>query len=194
MALSIFIAFFCSGTASPWPGGWRRPSGASGASAVITCWEWPARLRGVVYVASWAPRVFRRLWRASGHLLAGLPGPGLLALLTFFLSVVPVLGTSLVWGPAAFWLFNQGLHRLGHLHDHLGPWRCQPRQLRQALFISQGSNLPFILIFFGVLGGAPGLWIHRRLPWGPTLLAVGYRLVEEWSAGVETRPAAKRRA
>jgi predicted PurR-regulated permease PerM len=47
--------------------------------------------------------------------------------------------------------------------------------------ISQGSDLPFILIFFGVLGGALmfgfiGVFI------GPTLLAVGYRLVEEWAA------------
>ena len=47
--------------------------------------------------------------------------------------------------------------------------------------ISQGSAMPFLLIFFGVLGGALafgfiGVFI------GPTLLAVGYRLVEEWIA------------
>ena len=48
-------------------------------------------------------------------------------------------------------------------------------------FISQGSDMPLILILFGVLGGAMafgfiGVFI------GPTLLAVGYRLVQEWSS------------
>ena len=45
--------------------------------------------------------------------------------------------------------------------------------------ISQGSEMPFILIFFGVLGGVVAFgFIGVFL--GPTLLAVGYRLVEEW--------------
>jgi predicted PurR-regulated permease PerM len=47
--------------------------------------------------------------------------------------------------------------------------------------ISQGSDMPFVLILFGVIGGAIafgfiGVFI------GPTLLAVGYRLVREWSS------------
>jgi len=45
--------------------------------------------------------------------------------------------------------------------------------------ISHGSNLPFLLVFFGALGGLVafgfiGLFI------GPTLLAVGYKLMQEW--------------
>ena len=45
--------------------------------------------------------------------------------------------------------------------------------------ISQGSAMPFLLIFIGVIGGVMafgfiGVFI------GPTLLAVGYRLVGEW--------------
>jgi predicted PurR-regulated permease PerM len=47
--------------------------------------------------------------------------------------------------------------------------------------ISQGSDMPFLLIFFGVLGGALTFgFIGVFL--GPTLLAVGYRLIEEWAA------------
>jgi predicted PurR-regulated permease PerM len=51
--------------------------------------------------------------------------------------------------------------------------------------ISQGSAMPFVLIFMGVLGGVMtfgfiGVFI------GPTLLAVGYRLVSEW---MSARPA-----
>ena len=49
------------------------------------------------------------------------------------------------------------------------------------LIISQGSDMPFVLIFLGVLGGAIAFgFIGIFL--GPTLLAVGYRLVAEWSA------------
>jgi predicted PurR-regulated permease PerM len=58
--------------------------------------------------------------------------------------------------------------------------------------ISQGSDMPFVLILFGVLGGALAFgFIGVFL--GPTLLAVGYRLVREWStanrSSVETAPA-----
>ena len=45
--------------------------------------------------------------------------------------------------------------------------------------ISQGSDMPFLLILFGVLGGALGFGFIGVFI-GPTLLAVGYRLVEEW--------------
>jgi len=48
--------------------------------------------------------------------------------------------------------------------------------------ISQGSDMPFLLIFFGVLGGALAFgFIGVFL--GPTLLAVGYRVITEWAAG-----------
>jgi predicted PurR-regulated permease PerM len=45
--------------------------------------------------------------------------------------------------------------------------------------ISQGSDMPFTLIFFGVIGGALGFGFIGVFI-GPTLLAVGYRLVAEW--------------
>jgi len=48
--------------------------------------------------------------------------------------------------------------------------------------ISQGSDMPFLLISFGVLGGALTFgFIGVFL--GPTLLAVDYRIVTEWAAG-----------
>ena len=49
---------------------------------------------------------------------------------------------------------------------------------RLALILG-GLSLPFLLIFFGVVGGALAFgFIGVFL--GPTLLAVGYRLVKEW--------------
>jgi len=48
------------------------------------------------------------------------------------------------------------------------------------LLISKCSDMPFLLIFFGVLGGAVAFgFIGIFL--GPTLLAVAFRVVREWS-------------
>jgi predicted PurR-regulated permease PerM len=115
-----------------------------------------------------------------GFAIAGVPGAGLLALLTFFLSVVP-FGPPLVWIPAVIWLFHQ---------DHTG-WAIfmlcwggivsSVDNVIKPYLISHGSNLPFILILFGVLGGVAAFgFIGVFL--GPTLLAVAFRLLQEWTA------------
>ena len=120
-----------------------------------------------------------------GFAIAGVPGAGLLALLTFFVSVVPILGTALVWVPAALWLFHEGSTGWGIFMLIWGLGVANIDNVLKPWLISQGSNMPFILIFFGVLGGAAAFgFIGVFL--GPTLLAVGFRVVEEW---VSTRPA-----
>jgi predicted PurR-regulated permease PerM len=134
-------------------------------------------VRGVVY-GILGTALLQAALAGVGFFIAGVPGPGLLALLIFPLSVVPA-GPFLVMLPAAFWLWQQGATGWGifmiiwsvivsTVDNFVKPW-----------LISQGSAMPFILIFFGVIGGALafgfiGVFI------GPTLLAVGYRLVEEW--------------
>jgi predicted PurR-regulated permease PerM len=47
--------------------------------------------------------------------------------------------------------------------------------------ISQGSDMPFVLILFGVLGGAMAFGVIGVFL-GPTLLAVAYRMIDEWSS------------
>ena len=42
-----------------------------------------------------------------GFLIAGVPGALLLAAAIFFLSMIPV-GPPLIWGGAAYWLYDQG--------------------------------------------------------------------------------------
>ena len=46
--------------------------------------------------------------------------------------------------------------------------------------ISQGSKMPFVLIFCGVIGGALAFGLVGVFL-GPTLLAVAFRLIEEWA-------------
>ena len=48
------------------------------------------------------------------------------------------------------------------------------------LIISHGSDLPFVLVLLGVLGGVVAFgFIGVFL--GPVLLAVGYALLQEWA-------------
>ena len=115
-----------------------------------------------------------------GFLFAGVPGASLLGLATFFLSVVPV-GPPLVWGSAAAWLFYQG--ELGWA-IFLALWGLlvvsMVDNFLKPFIISRGSSLPFILVFLGILGGIVAFgFIGVFL--GPTLLAVGYRMLDEWA-------------
>lgn len=116
----------------------------------------------------------------TGFLIAGVPGAAFLALLTFFLSVVP-MGPPLIWIPATIWLFHQGSTGWGVFMIVWGLGVSSVDNVVKPWLISQGSDMPFLLILFGVLGGALAFgFIGVFL--GPTLLAVGYRLIQEWIA------------
>lgn len=114
-----------------------------------------------------------------GFIIAGVPGAILLGLLTAFMSIVP-MGPPLVWMPATLWLYQQGYPGwsvfmliwgigVSSVDNFVKPW-----------LISQGSTLPFILILFGVIGGAVGFGVIGIFL-GPTLLALGYRLLQDWA-------------
>jgi predicted PurR-regulated permease PerM len=140
-------------------------------------------VRGVVY-GILGTALVQAVIAGIGFLIAGVPGAGVLALLTFFLSVVPV-GPPLVWLPASLWLFQQGSTGWGVFMLIWGVGVSSVDNVVKPWIISQGSAMPFLLIFFGVIGGALafgfiGVFI------GPTLLAVGYRLVAEWFASSRT--------
>jgi len=134
-------------------------------------------VRGVVY-GILGTALVQAVMAGIGFVIAGVPGAALLALLTFFLSVVP-MGPPLIWIPAVIWLFEQGSTGMGVFMLIWGVGVSSVDNVVKPWLISQGSDLPFILIFFGVLGGALAFgFIGVFL--GPTLLAVGFRLLEEW--------------
>lgn len=129
---------------------------------------------------------------ALGFWIAGVPGVVLLSVLTFFFAVIP-FGPPLIWLPAAFWLFAQHHPGLGVfllLWGFLGISGVD--NFVRPYLISQGSKMPFALIFCGVIGGALAFGLVGVFL-GPTLLAVAFRLIEEWSshpaASIEQLPA-----
>jgi predicted PurR-regulated permease PerM len=100
-------------------------------------------------------------------------------LLTFFLSPVPI-GPPLVWVPAGLWLINAGETGWGLFVLAWGALVVSTvDNVIKPLIISRGSDLPFMLVLLGVLGGAVAFgFIGVFL--GPVLLAVGYALLEVW--------------
>jgi predicted PurR-regulated permease PerM len=185
LSLSILIAFFIfrdSGRAAEQLGNTvERIAGERGRHLLSVAGN---TVRGVVY-GILGTALVQAVMAAIGFYLAGVPGAGMLALLTFFLSVVP-MGPPLVWLPAMAWLFHQGETGWGIFMLIWGVGISSIDNVVKPWIISQGSAMPFLLIFFGVIGGAVtfgfiGVFI------GPTLLAVGYRLVAEWMASA--RPA-----
>lgn len=124
-----------------------------------------------------------------GFWIAGVPGPFLLGLLTCFLALIPV-GPPLIWVPATLWLYHQGqtgwvifmltwgVIAISGIDNVIKPY-----------LISQGSAMPFILVLLGVMGGLLSFGVIGVFL-GPTLLAVGYALVLEWTLekkGLEDR-------
>jgi predicted PurR-regulated permease PerM len=189
LALSVLIAFFLfrDGVAAieRLRMAVERISGERGKRLLIVAAK---TVRGVVY-GILGTALVQAVLAGIGFLIAGVPGAALLALLTFFFSVVPLVGTVLVWLPAALWLFHQGSHGWGIFMLIWGLGVSNVDNFVRPWLISQGSEMPFIPIFFGVIGGAVAFgFIGVFL--GPTLLAVGWRLVEEWGS---TSPIAETR-
>lgn len=116
-----------------------------------------------------------------GFMIAGVPGAALLAFLIFVVAAFPG-GPLLVGAFPIFWLYREGAIEwaifiaiwvaiVGNL-DSL---------LRPLLIARGGGSMPLILVLFGVIGGAMtfgliGLFL------GPTLLAVGYCMIDEWTS------------
>jgi len=142
-------------------------------------------VRGVVY-GILGTALVQAVMAGLGFFIAGVPGAAMLMLLTFFLSVVPV-GPPLVWVPAMLWLFHQGSTGWAVFMLIWGIGVSSIDNVVKPWLISQGSDMPFILILFGVLGGALAFgFIGVFL--GPTLLAVGYRIIGDWATSAPISP------
>jgi predicted PurR-regulated permease PerM len=117
----------------------------------------------------------------AGYALAGVPKAFTLGLLTFLGAFVP-FGTALVWGPAAFWLLQQGEM----------PWAIfmlvwgalvisSADNVIKPMLISRGSAMPFVLTLVGAVGGVIAFGVIGVFL-GPTLMALAWFLVMQWMA------------
>ena len=116
----------------------------------------------------------------AGFLIAGVPGVTILTVATFFFSMVPVVGATLIWLGAAFWLYDGGQTGWAIFMILWGMFGISSvDNFVKPILISRTASLPLLLIVVGVFGGVLvfgfiGLFL------GPTLLALGQVLVREW--------------
>ncbi len=180
LVLSLFIAYFFYRDGSE---GAKRLSAMAvrlwGDRALHLINVAAATMKGVIYGII-GTGIVQAILTAFGLWLSGVPGAFLLGFATFFLSLIPV-GPPLVWLPASLWLFYTG--RTGWA-IFLVLWGAlavgSADNIIKPYFISRGSDLPFILVFLGVLGGAIAFGF-LGIFLGPTLLAVGYNVIRDWT-------------
>jgi predicted PurR-regulated permease PerM len=147
-------------------------------------------IRSVVYGVI-GTAMIQAMLALFGFWLLSVPQPFLLATCVFVLGLFPIAGSSLVWIPVVVWqlmtgqliagvvMAAYGLLIIGGVDNFLKPY-----------LISRGSRMPFLLVFFGVIGGVMTFGI-LGIFLGPMLLALGLALTREW---LEMQAAAQRRA
>ncbi len=115
-----------------------------------------------------------------GFIIVDVPGIAVLTVATFFFSMVPVVGATLIWVGAAAWLQDGGQTGSAIFMILWGMFGISSvDNFLKPILISRTSSLPLLLIVVGVFGGVLvfgliGLFI------GPTLLALGQVLIREW--------------
>ena len=114
-----------------------------------------------------------------GYWFVGLPTPILLCVVTILFAMIP-FGTPLVWGTASLWLLANGQHwaaiSLALWGSLVVSW---VDNIVRPMVISGATQIPFLLVFFGVLGGLArfgflGLFL------GPVALAISFAVWHEW--------------
>lgn len=190
LILSVLFAafFYLSGDSlgAALQGGMQR---VAGAQAPVLLGLIGGTVKGVVY-GILGTSLAQAILCAGGYWLAGLPSPGLLGLLTFFLAVIPG-GPLLVVVPGAIWLVQQGA--TGWAAFLVG-WSLAVAiaidNVLKPIIIGRSSHVPFILIMLGVLGGAAAFGLLGVFV-GPTLLAVAHAVLRDWvtlSTGMPSAP------
>lgn len=114
-----------------------------------------------------------------GYAFVGMESPIFLACITTLVAMIP-FGTPFAWGSVAVWLLSQGytVEALG-----LAAWGTfvisWVDNIIRPLVISSATEIPFLAVMFGVLGGLAafgmiGLFI------GPVILAVLIAIWRQW--------------
>lgn len=118
--------------------------------------------------------------------IAGIPSAAGLTFLAIVLSLLP-MGHAVIWIPASIWLYQ---HDQTGMAAFVAIWCAaiagSADNVIKPLLIGKNSDLPFILIVLGVLGGAIAFGALGVFL-GPTLLAIGYALAKDWILGINSR-------
>ena len=144
-----------------------------------------ATIRAVVYGVL-GTALLQGVVAAIGFAVAGVPGAVSLGFVTFVLSFLPG-GPPIVAAPAAFWLYREGSTAWAVFMIAWGVMVGALDNVVKPLLISRGGSTPMILVMLGVLGGALAFGVIGMFL-GPTLVALGYSLFEQWAVAAAGDP------
>jgi len=138
-------------------------------------------VKGVVY-GMIGTAVIQGILASIGYWIAGVPAPTFLGIVTAIMSLTPV-GPPLIWIPVALWLFQQDQAFWGVFMLLWGalPVSSADNIIRPWLIHKVGATkTPVVLVLIGVVGGALAFGLLGVFL-GPTLLAVVYTMILEWT-------------
>ena len=142
-------------------------------------------IRGVAYGVV-GTAIIQALILTIGLMLAGVPGAAMLGFIGLLLAISQI-GAPLVvvlWGGAAWWLFSQDHQAWGAFMIVWGIIVSTIDNVIKPWLIGVGIQMPLSLTILGVFGGFVafgflGLFI------GPTLIAIGFTLLQAWREGTD---------
>lgn len=134
--------------------------------------------RAVVYGVG-LTALAQSLLAGISYFFADVPNPMLLTIVTFIMALIP-FGPPIAYGAVSLWLFSQGQTVEAICVFAWGVCIVSTADnVIRPLVISGATQIPFLLIMFGVLGGLAsfglvGLFI------GPVILAILLAIWREW--------------
>ncbi|WP_348945455.1 AI-2E family transporter [Chitinibacter sp. FCG-7] len=187
MLMSLFIAFFIYQDGEhirDWVRGLMERVAGERSAELLTVSV--GSTKGVVY-GFLGTAVAQAVLAWFAYLLAGVPNAMSLGFASFILALLPG-GPVLLGLPAAAWLYHQGDIAWAIF---LAAWMLlvvsSADNVIKPLLIGKGSKLPFILILFGVLGGAMAFGMLGVFI-GPVLLTVFYEIARSWILHAQQLP------
>ena len=137
-----------------------------------------ATTRAVVYGVG-LTAVAQALLAGLSYFVAGVPNPMLLTIVTFILALIP-FGTPVSYLGVGLWLFSQGqtAEAIGVITWGVLIVSSSDNVIRP-LVISGATQIPFLLIMFGVLGGIASFGLVGLFV-GPVILAILLAIWREW--------------
>jgi predicted PurR-regulated permease PerM len=152
----------------------RRLAGERGESSVLLAGN---AIRGVAMGVA-VTAIVQSALGAIGLVTAGVPAAAILTAVMFMLCIAQ-LGPGLVLLPAVIWMYWSGdtvwatillawSLIVGTMDNYLRP-----------MLIKRSVDLPFLLVFVGVIGGLIAFGLVGIFV-GPVVLAVGYTLLQAW--------------
>jgi predicted PurR-regulated permease PerM len=163
----------------------RHLGGATAERALVVA---AGAVRGVAYGVVGTAAI-QAVLLGLGLFVAGVPGAAMLGFVALLLAIsqigAPLL--ILIWGAAAFWLFQQDRQAAAIFVVAVGIFVGLVDNVLKPWLIGFGVRMPMSLIILGVFGGFLsfgflGLFI------GPALLAVATTLLQAWRAAAVTGP------